>query len=153
MDLGGTEYHDGGAERIRDASLLLAAGHFAGSAYLGGRGVEGMLRALLWKFDPMIKTGRKTLETGHDLRELLTEIGNLGLLRRGTSDEELRTRVNRIARLWSNNLRFAAPRLLERRWRAAREISKERTFKQAAIAFHNDCLAIAKRCEVLWLSR
>ena len=70
-------------DRIGDSYILLRAEAFGGSAYLAGRGAEGALRAVLWKADPEIQQGKKSLDTGHNLRQLLTNVGNLGLYRAG----------------------------------------------------------------------
>src|SRR3712207_3974070 len=102
--LGGTDYRDGALERIRESHLLLSHGYFAGSVYLAGRGVEGMLRALIWLSDAELRRRQKSLETGHDLRELLTAVRDLGLLRPDGRDE-LEAAVQRVGRLWVNNLR------------------------------------------------
>ena len=39
-----------------------------------------MLRAIIWKRDADVRAGKKSLETGHDLRQLLVHVKNLGLL-------------------------------------------------------------------------
>jgi hypothetical protein len=108
-----------------------------------------MLRAVIWKGDVHIKAGRKSLETGHDLRDLLTEIANLGLLRRDDRDERFRVNVHRVARLWFNDMRFVPSRYVERRWRRIGAISGRGNFSQAAVEYHGWCLEVAKRCEAL----
>ncbi len=147
-------YRAGGMERLGEAGLLLRAQNFAGSIYLAGRAVEGLLRALVWRSDLEIQQGRKSLDTGHDLRDLLTLVANLGLLKQTAQGQrdELETRVQRVARLWYNNMRFASSKFVESRWRDAREFGAGRaykTFKQAASAYYDDCSAIIKNCEVL----
>lgn len=151
VQLGEATYRDGARERLSDALALLRAGRFAGSVYLAGRGVEGMMRALLWRPDPGIRLGRKDLETGHDLRRLLTQIRNLGLLRNGETGFE--ARVQHIGRVWFNNARFASSNFLAIRWRAVGEVRAKRSLKRASEDFYEDCSAIIKRCELLWEKR
>jgi len=143
-------YRRGAMERLNDARVLLRAGQFAGSASASGRAVEGMLRAVIWKQDIDVMKGRKSLETGHDLRELLAHVRNLGLLSgRGTLDVALESDIQDIARLWFNNMRFASSRFVESRWYNLGEVRKGRTLKQAIESFHFACESVVKRCEVL----
>jgi hypothetical protein len=145
-------YRRGGLERIGDASLLLRAGQFAGAIYLAGRGVEALLRAMVWKADPEVQRGSRSLDTGHDLRALLSLVADLGLLVRVSDRDHLENRVQRVSRLWYNNLRFAPSKFIETRWLGLGEFGKHRrykTFKAAASAYFDDCSAIVKRCEVL----
>jgi hypothetical protein len=151
--LGFATYRDGALERIGEAYHLLRAEHFAGAIYLAGRAVEGMLRALIWRNDLHVQFGQ-TLETGHDLREMLKLVRNLGLLHESSTDErdQLEVQVVRVGRLWYNNLRFASSRLVETRWHEVGQHGRGgvyKTFKQAATAYCDDCRAIVKRCEVL----
>lgn len=152
-DLFGFEnYRRGGLERIGDASLLLRAGQFAGAIYLAGRGVESLLRAIIWKADPEIQRGAKALDTGHDLRALLSLVSDLGLLAGEEDRRELEAHVQRVSRLWYNNLRFASSKFIETRWLKLGEFGKRsrfKTFKAAAAAYFDDCSAVVKRCEVL----
>lgn len=97
--LGEATYRDGALERLGDAYRLLTDGRFAGSVYMAGRGVEAILRALIWRGDPDIRTGKKALETGHSLRELLMVVQALGLLRYDLSDREIASGVQRVGRL------------------------------------------------------
>lgn len=71
MKFGGTDYRDGALERLRESEMLLVAQKLAGSIYLAGRAVECMLRALIWRRDVDVQRGRKSLDTGHDLVQLL----------------------------------------------------------------------------------
>ena len=146
---GGSEYQRGALERLQEAHTLLYQHRFAGTVYLGGRAVEGMLRAVIWHSDKEIQQGKKSLETGHDLRELLLVIRNSGLLRSDGSDDEFEDHVQRVGRLWFNNLRFASSRFLETRWLTMGEVNKRRTLKQAASAFYDSCTTIVRRCELL----
>src|SRR5271170_108564 len=107
---GDVEYRLGARQRLDEAFDLLQLEHFAGSIYLAGRSVEGMLRALIWKTDSDVRQGKKSLQTGHDLRELLTVVRRLGLLRSGGRDDEFERTVQLVARLWFNNMRFASSR-------------------------------------------
>ena len=87
--LGEADYRKGARDRIGEAYILMCAGEFGGCAYLGGRGAEGALRAVLWNADLEIQQGKKSLDTGHDLRQLMTNVRNLGLLRAGGPDDPL----------------------------------------------------------------
>lgn len=145
-------YRRGGLERIGDASLLLRAGQLAGAIYMAGRGVESLLRAAIWKADREIQRGAKTLDTGHDLRALLSLVSDLGLLAGEKDRRELEAHVQRVSRLCYNNLRFASSKFVETRWLNLGEFGKRhrfKSFKSAAAAFFDDCSAIVKRCEVL----
>jgi hypothetical protein len=148
--LAGEDYRRGAIERLDDARLLLRAGQFAGAVSDAGRSVEGMLRAVLWKRDADIRRGRKSLETGHDLRQLLVRVRDLGLLPDQTPrGGALETDVQRIGQLWFNNLRFVSSQFLQTRWYNIGEIRRGRTLKQAAEQFYFACEAVVKRCEVL----
>lgn len=148
--LSGDDYRKGALERLADADLLYRAGQFAGCASDAGRPVEGMLRAVLWKRDADIAAGKKSLDTGRDLRELLLRVRDLGLLpsnQPGPTD--LEARVQQIARLWFNNMRFASTKLVETYWLGLGEVGRGRTMKRATAAFYDDCVEVFKRCEVL----
>ncbi len=149
QDFGAASYRQAALERIREAYVLLEGEHFAGSVYLAGRGVEAMLRALIWKNDADIQQGKKSLSTGHGLRELLTHVSN-SLKQEGERDEQLQSDVQKVARLWFNNLRFASTRFVERWWRQIGEVDGGRTLKRASREYYDACSAIIKRCEVLW---
>src|SRR3954467_13258207 len=142
---GGSDYQRGALERLHEAHTLLYANQLAGTIYLAGRAVEGMLRAVIWQRDEGIQQGRKSLETGHDLRELLLLIRRLGLLRPDGSDDEFENDVQRVGRLWFTNLRFASSRFVETRWWSMGEVTKRRTFKRAASDFYDSCTAIVRR--------
>jgi hypothetical protein len=116
--LGAGEYREGARERLAESLTLLNSEQLAGGVYLAGRAVEGMLRAVVWISDPEIKQGRKSLDTGHDLSRLLTLVSSLGLLRADRRDDEFHANVQRVGRLWLNNMRFASTRHVETRWRA-----------------------------------
>jgi hypothetical protein len=149
MVLGFEDYRQGGLERLAEAGLLLRQDALAGSVYLGGRAVESMLRAVIWKTDMEIQLGRKSLDTGHDLRDLLTLVQNLGVLRRDEHREELAANIQKIARLWFNNMRFVATAKLRSHWSQLKEIRSHRTLKQATASYYDSCSAIVKRCEAL----
>lgn len=147
--MGGADYRKGALDRIGDAYILLRAEAFAGSVYLAGRGAEGALRAVLWHADPGMQQGKKSLDTGHDLRRLLTNVRNLGLLRTGGPDDPLIAAVQRVARLWYNNMRFASSRAVETKWYELGEVTGKRTIKLAASEFYDACSQVIKRCEAL----
>lgn len=144
------DYRRGALERLSDAFILLRADQFAGACSSAGRAVEGMLRAIIWKRDDDILKGRKSLETGHDLRELLTHVRNLGLLsHRELQNSEFESNVQHIGRLWFNNMRYVSSKFVESRWYNLGEVRKGRTLKQASEAFYFACASVVKRCEVL----
>jgi hypothetical protein len=147
--MGEADYRKGSLDRIGEAYVLLRAEALGGTAYLAGRGAEGALRAVLWKADPEIQQGKKSLDTGHDLRRLLTNVRNLGLLRAGGPDDPLIAAVQRVARLWYNNMRFASSRAVETKWFELGEVSRKRTMKQAVTEFYDACSVVIKRCEAL----
>jgi hypothetical protein len=146
--LKGDDYRKGALERLSDAFILLRADQFAGSASSAGRAVEGMLRAVIWKRDDAVRQGKKSLETGHDLRELLTHVRNLGLLST-SAPRELDSNVQYIARLWFNNMRYVSSKFVESRWYNLGVVGRDRSFKQATELFFSACERVAKRCEVL----
>ncbi len=151
--MGEADYREGARDRIGEAFVLLRKEHFGGGAYLAGRGAEGALRAVLWKADPLIRQGRKSLDTGHNLRRLLTNVRNLGLLRAGGRDDPLIADVQHVARLWYNNMRFASSRAIDKTWYRLGEVNRRQTFKQAAFSFYDACAAVIKRCEAICQSQ
>jgi len=148
--LGGADYRNGAAERLEDARVLLDEGQLAGGVYMAGRAVEGMLRAVIWRREPEIQQRKKALETGHDPRDLLALVENLGLLTAGRSDDAFKLRVARVSQRWFNNMRFVSSRIVEARWVKIGVVRKGTTFKQAARNYFDDCAEILKRCEKLW---
>lgn len=149
VPMGEADYRKGALDRIGEAYVLLRAEAYGGSAYLAGRGAEGAMRAVLWKADPQIQQGKKSLDTGDDLRRLLTNVRNLGLLRAGGRDDPLVTAVQHVARLWYNSMRFASSRAVETRWYQLGEVAGTRTMKQATSEFCDACSVVIKRCEAL----
>jgi hypothetical protein len=147
--LGEFDYRQSGLERLREAWLLLHNDFVAGGVYLGGRAVEAMLRALIWKHDADIRRGKKTLDTGHNLRELLIRVSDLGVLRDYEHREELGFEVQFVGRLWFNNMRFFSTEKLKRYWWDIGEITAKRSFKQASRDYYGACSSIVKRCEGL----
>jgi len=109
-----------------------------------------MLRAVICKRDADVRAGRKSLETGHQLRDLLIHVRDLRLL--SSSDpqkDRIHERVQFIAQLWFNNMRFASSKFVETHGRRLGEIRKGRTMKQATESFYLDGQEVLKRCEVL----
>ncbi len=147
--LGESEYRAGGLERLLEAGHLLSRGFSAGGVYLAGRAVEAMLRALIWRHDADIRAGRKSMDAGHDLRELLGRVAALGILGDNEHRATLAADIQKVARLWSNNMRFVSSKWLSNRWRALGEIGSRRTIKLAATAYYEACSGIVKRCEIL----
>ena len=151
-DIGGTDYRNGAMERLEEAGILLWKERWAGSVYLAGRAVEGMLRAVIWKSDPGYATGKKHLETGHDLRKLLKSVRNLGVIRDQDLGGKLGVYVQLVARLWRNDMRFLPTTNVKDMWRREGEIGATRTMKQAGQDYYNACSAIVRRCEAIWRS-
>jgi hypothetical protein len=148
--LDGNDYRNGALERLDNAGRLLRAEQFGDAIYLAGRAVEGMLRAVVWLNDKDVREGRKSLETGHQLPDLLTSVADLGLLRSdGDRDQALRDSVQTIARRWFNNMRFASTRFVHTLWWAQGIVTKDWTLKRAAHEFYDACSAVIKRCEEL----
>ena len=148
--LNGEDYRKGALERLDDAGRLLRQERLGDSIYLAGRALEGMLRAVVWLNDVDVREGRKSLETGHQLPELLQSVADLGLLRAdGDRDEVLRDSVQAISRRWFNNLRFASTRFVHTLWWAQGIVTNRWTLKQAAQEFYNACGTVIKRCEEL----
>lgn len=136
-------------ERLGESLALLRNQHHAGSVYLAGRGVEAMLRALVWKGDADMRLGKKSLETGHDLRELLEVVADLGLLVAGRRDEAFKQQVNRVGLMWNNDLRFASGKYLLSWWKKSARVTRHKSLKFVAQEFFRDCSAIIARGEEL----
>jgi HEPN domain-containing protein len=146
---GQKHYREGALQRLDEASILLRAEQLSGAIYLAGRAVEGMLRALIWKYDPAVRRAKKSLDTGHDLRKLLGRVSVLAVVGSDAGATEMEAHVLHVARLWYNNMRFASTRYVETRWYEWGEVHKGRTMKQAAKRFFDACGIIVRRCEVL----
>jgi hypothetical protein len=148
--LDGEDYRKGALERLDNAGHLLRQERLGDAIYLAGRAVEGMLRPVVWHHDKDVRDGRKSLETGHQLPQLLESVADLGLLRAdGGRDQDLRDSVQAIGRRWFNNMRFASGRFVHTLWWALGIVSDRWTFKQAAHEFYNACSKVIKRCEEL----
>src|SRR5258708_5695178 len=116
MTLGHSDYFNGALERLRESSLLLKSGHVSGSIYLGGRAVESILRALIWKYDESFSRGKRILDTGHDLRQMIKLVETLGILQNYALREGLINEVINVSRLWSNNMRFMPASKIQTFW-------------------------------------
>jgi hypothetical protein len=149
LRFGATDYREAAIERLSESQTLLRTQHHAGSVYLAGRGVESMLRALVWKGDADIRLGKKSLETNHDLKKLLAMVANLGLLIAGQRDESFKDRINRVGLTWHNNLRFASEEYLASWWKKIGRITKQRSLKFVAERYFQDCSAIIARGQEL----
>ena len=150
--MGESDYRIGARERLEDAYMLLRQERFGGSIYVAGRAVEGILRAVIWKTDPEYSTGKKSLETGHGLRNLLDVINRLGALREDPLRDDIRAQVQHIGRLWWNDMRFLPQNRIKTRWYELNEIGGKRTLKLAANEYFDACRSIIKRCEAIWQS-
>jgi hypothetical protein len=131
--IGGTDYRNGALERFEEAGLLLRKERWAGTIYLAGRAVEGMLRAVIWKSDTAYGTGRKSLEAGHDLRDLLRLVRNLGVLRDQGLREKIVADVQIVASLWHNDMRFWPTTKVKEKWLREGEIGGRRRSRPAEI--------------------
>jgi hypothetical protein len=151
--LGEADYRSGALERLEEAFLLLRRERFGGAIYLAGRAVEGMLRAVIWKSDSDYAAGKKSLETGHDLRDMLRLVRNLGVLRESPVRDAIASDVQAVGRLWSNSMRFMPTAKVRTVWRAVGEVARTRTLKQAAAEYYAACSSVIKRCEALWQSK
>ena len=153
VDIGQTDYRNGAKERLKEDGLLLRQELFSGCIYLAGRAVEGMLRAMIWKGDCDYALGKKTLNTGHNLREMLKLVGNLGLLRESVALESLKTDVQKVGRLWWNNMRFCSTLKISKVWRGLGEVDARRTIKKATAEYFDACTRIIRMSErILWQS-
>jgi hypothetical protein len=149
--IGGEDYRRGAYDRLTDAFALLRQERFGGAIYLAGRAVEGMLRGVIWHSDPEYKIGKKSLETGHDLRAMLQLVRSIKVLRGSEFRESIGGKVQAIARLWNNNMRYLSDSKVESMWYNLGEIDgKRRTMKNAAADFCNASSLIIRRCEAIW---
>jgi hypothetical protein len=109
-----------------------------------------MLRAVIWKSDPEYATGKKTLDVGHNLRDMLKLVRSLRVLRDGEMRDAIAGDVQKIARLWWNNMRFLSTMKIRTAWYELGEIGGKRTMKRAAEEYFDACSSVIKRCEALW---
>lgn len=148
MIFGTDTYRAGALERLGESEILMRSGRYAGSLYLIGLAVEGMLRSLVWLKE-------REFDERHDLRRIASRIEDLGLLSRPKGkahDEDFVVIVQAFARNWRNNFRFADMAKIER------EISGDGVAKpKRGKMLRSLCEAqfergstIIKRCEVLW---
>ncbi|MGD0769319.1 MAG: hypothetical protein ABSB42_14135 [Tepidisphaeraceae bacterium] len=82
---------------------------------------------------------------------MLKRIRNLGALRDPEIASSITEHVQKIARLWWNNMRFLSARKIETMWYNLGEINRgDRTMKRASQDFFDACSAVIKRCEATW---
>ena len=67
VGMGEADYRKGECDRIGEAYILLRAEAF-GEGLSRWQGAEAALRAVLWMADPRFQQGKKSLDSGHDLR-------------------------------------------------------------------------------------
>jgi hypothetical protein len=84
------------------------------------------------------------------LREAFDHISDLGLLRQSGRDDDFLAQVQKVNRLWFNNMRFFSNKRIDTYWWGLGEIKKKRTIKQAAAEFYEACVTILERCERLY---
>lgn len=144
MQWGTQTYRAGALERLEDARILKDSSRCALSMYAAGLAVEGMLRSLQW-------IGTKQFDERHDLRRIAVRIESLGLLRPGKRDSDFVSKVQGVARLWSNSLRFAADHQLRRFLRdmaAARNLD-DGEVRRVCAEHYDRCSEIVRRCDVI----
>ncbi len=145
MQWGSDTYRRGALERLDDARILKDAGRYALSMYVAGLAVEGMLRSLHW-----IKS--REFDEKHDLKRIAVRVESLGLLRSEGRDEGFVSRIQGIARRWSNVLRFAGYDQLERFLWSIGEIRRrdeEGEIRRVCREHFDRCSEVVRRCEVL----
>lgn len=148
MHLQALDYREASLQRLEEAIVLYENKRWVGAVYLAGRAVEAMFRALLWR--------RGERDVGHNLRTLLARVGQLGLLTEHDR-EHLIDRVNDVAIVWNNDLRFAAARKFSQHLKAAkrhRRIAGRATqgdaAKANAKAVREASEAIVARGDLIW---
>jgi len=109
--LGSEDYREGSLLRLKEAQTLSDNAHWVGAIYLAGRAVEAIFRSLL-------RQQSKKLETGHDLKQMLTRARFLMSLSE-TEDDKLNEAVNEVATVWRNDLRFAGEKRVRRQLKAS----------------------------------
>jgi hypothetical protein len=102
---GPDDYRVGAMARLDEALLLVDQERWTGACYLAGRAVESMRRCLL-----CIKVGKA--DKGHELRDLAKRAGFSELLT--SDDDQLNSRLNEVAVIWHNNLRYVGDKKLKR---------------------------------------
>lgn len=144
MDFGTSTYRAGALERIDDARRLKDGDRLALSMYVAGLAVEGMLRALHW-------LRSREFDERHDLKRIAARIESLGLLRCGNRDDDFVSKVEGVARRWSNSLRFADCAQLERfLWGISELRRRDQGELRRVCGEHFDqCSEVVRRCEVL----
>ena len=135
MPMGEADYRKGARDRIGEAYLLLRRRKVWRKRVSYRSGAEAALRAVLWMADLEIQHGKKSLNTGHDLRHLLTNVRNLGLFRARRPDDPLIPNVQHVARLWYNNMRFASARAIETRWYELGEVTGQLDVQAGVLRF------------------
>jgi hypothetical protein len=146
IKFGADTYRDGARERIDEARVLFKAEHYAMCMYVAGLAVEGMLRALCALRDDYF-------DEKHDLRKFAARLESLGLLRSAERDHDFVARVQEVAQIWRNTLRFSGRKQLEQllvilgvlTWK-----KMDRGLKPRCDEYVEDCLEVVQRCEVLW---
>jgi hypothetical protein len=144
MQWGSDTYRRGALERLDDARILKDSQRYSLSMYVAGLAVEGMLRSLCW-----LKS--KEFDEKHDLKRIAVRIESLGLLRQGRDDDFV-SKVQRVARRWSNVLRFADYDQIEGfLWDIGELRRREQGEVRQVCGEHFDnCSEIVRRCVVLW---
>lgn len=148
MEFGASTYRAGALERIEDARRLKDGDRLALSMYVAGLAVEGMLRAVHW-------LRSREFDDRHDLKRIAVRIESLGLLRRGERDRDFVSKVEGVARRWSNALRFADYAQLERFLWSVSELRRrnEGEVRRVCGEHSDQCSEVVRRCEVLLVRR
>ena len=104
--MGADDYREGALLRLADAQILYDAGQWVGCVYLAGRAVQCILRSLLW-------ARSSQQHVGHSLPQMLDEVRRVGFLRERDFDG-FDSKIDVIAVVWRNDLRFTGLRRFER---------------------------------------
>jgi HEPN domain-containing protein len=144
MQWGAETYRRGAIERLADARILSDRRSYAFSMYAAGLAVEGMLRSIHW-------LGSREFDERHDLKKIAVRIESLGLLPAGGRDSDFVSTIQRVARRWSNALRFADFDQLRRFLWSIGELRRrdEGEIRRICMEHYGLCTQVVKRREIL----
>ncbi len=141
LRLGAQDYRYGALSRLEDARILRGQECWAGSIYLAGRAVEGLLRSLLWA-----KTREQGI--GHDLKQLLKKARSLGVVN-AEDDERIQDSLNEIAVIWHNDMRFTGEGWLQNRLKTLGRLSKIGDMRVKGDPFKANTKSVLEACETI----
>lgn len=144
--IGAAQYREGALYRLEDAKVMLGEGRWVSAAYLSGRAVESMMRALIW-----LKTQKDSQGVGHDLRDLLRQARSLNMLT-DKDHGQMIDAINFIAVVWQNNLRYIGPVGFRAYLKAK---SRDRGVRGDFVKYNvrrlvEDCERVIARGEIVW---